>query len=128
MAVLILNRHNILTNTAMNWFFIKMIFRITCGTGNHRPQFNEQWRIIEAPDMYSAVEKAKRFALNEMPALEGLVQWKLIAVTEVLVLSDMADGAELFSTIIETDYAKDYIDSMLLKESCLQQPVEFINQ
>ena len=112
----------------MNWFFIKMNFRITCGTGNHRPQFNEQWRIIEAPDMNSAVEKAKRFALNEMQALEGLVQWKLIAVTEVLVLSDMADGAELFSTIIETDYAKDYIDSILLKESCLQQPVEFINQ
>lgn len=128
MAVLILNRRNILNNTAMNWYFIKMNFRVICGSGNHRPQFNEQLRIIEAPDLVSAVEKAKRVSLNEFQALDGLVQWKLVAVTEVFVLSELADGAELFSTTTETDHAEDYIDSILLKEFCMMQPVEFINQ
>ena len=128
MAVLILNRRNILNNTAMNWYFIKMNFRVICGSGNHRPQFNEQLRIIEAPDLFSAVEKAKRVSLNEFQALDGLVQWKLVAVTEVFVLSELADGAELFSTTTETDHAEDYIDSILLKEFCMMQPVEFINQ
>ena len=128
MAVLILNRRNILNNTAMNWYFIKMNFRVICGSGNHRPQFNEQLRIIEAPDLVSAVEKAKRVSLNEIQALDGLVQWKLVAVTEVFVLSELADGAELFSTTTETDHAEDYIDSILLKEFCMMQPVEFINQ
>lgn len=128
MAVLILNRRNILNNTAMNWYFIKMNFRVICGSGNHRPQFNEQLRIIEAPDLFSAVEKAKRVSLNEIQALDGLVQWKLVAVTEVFVLSELADGAELFSTTTETDYAEDYIDSILFKESCMLQPIVFINQ
>jgi len=112
----------------MNWYFIKMKFRIICGSGNHRAQFNEQLRIIEAPDLVSAVEKAKRVSLNENQALDGLVQWKLLAVTEVFVLSELADGAELFSTTTETDHAEDYIDSILLKEFCMMQPVEFINQ
>ena len=128
MAVLILNRRNILNNTAMNWYFIKMNFRVICGSGNHRPQFNEQLRIIEAPDLFSAVEKAKRVSLNEIQALDGLIQWKLVAVTEVFVLSELADGAELFSTTTETDHAKDYIDSILFKESCMLQPIVFINQ
>ena len=128
MAVLILNRRNILNNTAMNWYFIKMNFRVICGSGNHRPQFNEQLRIIEAPDLFSAVEKAKRVSLNEIQAMDGLVQWKLVAVTEVFVLSELADGAELFSTTTETDHAEDYIDSILLKESCMLQPIVFINQ
>lgn len=112
----------------MNWYFIKMNFRIICGSGNHRPQFSEQLRVIEARDMFSAVEKARCFSLNEIQTLDGLIQWKLVAVTEVFVLSELADGAELSSTIIETDQAEDYIESMLLKESFLQQPVVFINQ
>ena len=128
MAVLILNRRNILNKTAMNWYFIKMNFRVICGSGNHRPQFNEQLRIIEAPDLFSAVEKAKRVSLNEIQALDGLIQWKLVAVTEVFVLSELADGAEVFSTTTETDHAKDYIDSILFKESCMLQPIVFINQ
>lgn len=112
----------------MNWYFIKLNFRVICGSGNHRPQFNEQLRIIEAPDLFSAVEKAKRVSLNEIQALDGLVQWKLVAVTEVFVLSELADGAELFSTTTETDHAEDYIDSILLKESCILQHIVFINQ
>lgn len=27
----------------MNWYVAKLIFRITCGNGNHQPQFDGQY-------------------------------------------------------------------------------------
>ena len=32
----------------MNWYLTKMVFRIICGDGSHKAQFDEQLRLIHA--------------------------------------------------------------------------------
>ena len=34
----------------MNWYLSKLVFRIVCGDGQHRAQFDEQLRLIAAAD------------------------------------------------------------------------------
>lgn len=42
----------------MNWYLAKMVFRILCGDGNHRAQFDEQLRLISAVSREEAFHKA----------------------------------------------------------------------
>ena len=34
----------------MKWYLAKLVYRIICGEGNHKPQFDEQLRLIYAED------------------------------------------------------------------------------
>lgn len=43
----------------MNWYVAKLVFRITCGNGNHPPQFDEQLRLISATCEKEALKKGK---------------------------------------------------------------------
>jgi hypothetical protein len=57
---------------------------------------------------------------------EKPVQWKFIDVAELHPLSDLSDGAEIYSRICEEDNAVEYIRhvsnrSKYLHESCLQK-------
>ena len=109
----------------MNWYLSKIIFQIICGHGNHTPQFDEQLRLIFAEDESEALSKAKKIGeveqdlfLNEQ---NDLVRWKFIDVAELYKLSNMIDGAEIFSRIEEHDHADAYIELIHRKASQLQQ-------
>jgi hypothetical protein len=98
----------------MNWYLSKIIFRIICGEGQHTPQFDEQLRLIAAHNEVEAFQKA--FALGEKEQDQfynqdqQLVQWKFINVAELYRLSDLLDGAEMYSRIQETDDPEGYIE------------------
>jgi hypothetical protein len=111
----------------MNWYLVKMVFQIICGNGNHKPQFDEQLRLIAAVSKNEAIEKANCFSKLEQQPVSELVQWKLIAITDVYPFTNLIDGAELFSTITETDHATLYIHTAQLKEkNCIaQEPLFF---
>jgi hypothetical protein len=109
----------------MNWYLVKINFRIVCGNGNHKPQFDEQLRLISAATYSGAIEKAKQLAAEEEAASDSRVKWKPVAVTGVFPFSDFMDGAELFSAVTETDLADAYIHALQLKEAELQQPFYF---
>jgi hypothetical protein len=98
----------------MHWYLSKIIFRIICGEGKHTPQFDEQLRLVAAADEEEAFRKAYQLGEKEQDRFynqhEQLVQWKFINVAELYRLSDLLDGAEMYSRIQETDDPEGYID------------------
>lgn len=97
----------------MNWYLAKFVFRIVCGEGNHTAQFDEQLRLIAARDKEEAFRKAQQMGKTEEETFvnlkEQLVHWQFINVSELYLLSNLIDGAELYSRIEEKDNADAYV-------------------
>ena len=99
--------------TIMNWYLAKMVFRIICGEGEHTPQFDEQLRLVAGISKEEAFRKAREMGQQEEETFynrkEQLVQWQFINISELYRLSELIDGAELYSRIEEKDNAEAYI-------------------
>ena len=97
----------------MKWYLAKLVYRIICGDGTHTPQFDEQLRLIFAEDDLHDLQKARTTGhLEEDNFLNNIqkpVHWKFIDVSELHPLSELIDGAELYSRICEEDEAERYI-------------------
>ncbi len=97
----------------MNWYLAKLVFRIICGDGDHTPQFDEQLRLISASSKEEAFKNAQRIGKKEEETFynrkQQLVQWQFINVSEIYKISELIDGAELYSRIEERDNAEAYI-------------------
>ncbi len=97
----------------MNWYLSKIVFRIVCGNGDHTPQFDEQLRLVSAETKEEAFRKAQQMGKKEEETFynrkQQLVQWQFINVSELYRLSELIDGAELYSRIEEKDNAGQYI-------------------
>jgi hypothetical protein len=111
----------------MTWFLAKIIFRIICGNGEHTPQFDNQLRLIQAKDETEAFSKAKDIGEREQSSFlneqENLVQWRFINVCELYKLSELIDGAELYSRVQETDNADVYIGLVNKKAAHIQESI-----
>ena len=109
----------------MNWYLTKIVYQIICGEGLHRPQFDEQLRLIRAGVQQEAFEKAMEIGYKEEDrfrnAKHEIVQWKFIGVPEVNLLTNLADGAELYSRITETDDAGTYVNAVHQKAAFLRK-------
>ena len=83
----------------MKWYLAKLIYRIICGEGVHKPQFDEQLRLIFAEDDINAFEKAHHMGKLEEDSFfnnkSKLVQWQFIDVSEISLIDEFIDGAEL---------------------------------
>lgn len=103
----------------MKWYLVKMVFRIICGDGRHTAQFDEQLRLISAGSKEEAFHKAQVLGGREEEMFfnnhQELVQWQFISVSELYLLNDLIDGAELYSRIEEMDNAEAYIDIITKK-------------
>ncbi len=97
----------------MSWYIAKIVFKITSGSGNHQAQFDEQLRLINAPESKEAFEKARAIGLSEQDSFlntsKESVQWQFIDVAELNLLGDLKDGQELSYNIQEKENADDYI-------------------
>jgi hypothetical protein len=97
----------------MNWYLVKMVFRIICGDGNHTAQFDEQLRLISAGNKEEAFYKSQLLGGREEEMFlnqnQQLVQWQFIGVSELYQLNELIDGAELYSRVEETDDADNYL-------------------
>lgn len=95
----------------MDWYLSKIVFQVICGDGKHTPQFDEQYRLINACDFDEALKKsleAGRLAESTFQnANKQLVCWKFINVSS-LQRMDMIDGSEIFSRIVEVPDADAY--------------------
>lgn len=103
----------------MNWYLTKMVFRILCGDGNHTAQFDEQLRLIAASSMEEAFHKAQSLGMRSEELFfnqhQQLVQWRFISVSELYLLQEMIDGAELYSRVEETEDAEGYLKFIYAK-------------
>ncbi len=97
----------------MKWYLAKLVYRIICGDGEHTPQFDEQLRLVYAEDDFNAFQKARitghREEDNFLNSTEKPVLWKFIDVSELHSLTELIDGAELYSRICEEEEADNYI-------------------
>jgi hypothetical protein len=97
----------------MNWYLAKLVFRIICGDGNHKPQFDEQLRLVSGLEKEEAFRKAQAMGTSGEDTFynqqEQLVQWRFINVSELYPINDLTDGAELYSRIEEYENAEAYI-------------------
>jgi len=97
----------------MNWYLAKMVFRIVCGDGQHMAQFDEQLRLITAADKAIALEKAEDLGAKEEEVFfnnrQQLVHWQFIGVSEIFLLDELTDGAEVYSKIDEKENAENYV-------------------
>lgn len=119
----------------MNWYLTKIIYQIVCGAGQHTAQFDEQLRLIEAATETEALEKAVQIGLAEEETFcnekAELVQWKFVNVSELYSLTELTDGAEIYSRIAEVEDAAAYISAVHLKAASLleestQRPLQLI--
>lgn len=97
----------------MNWYLSKLIFRIICGDGQHKAQFDEQLRLIQASSKEEAFHKAQSLGMKSEELFfnqrQQLVQWQFISVSEIYLLQELMDGAELYSRVEETEDAESYL-------------------
>jgi len=108
----------------MNWYLAKIIYRIICGDGDHKGQFDEQLRLIAANNKEEAFQKAQSIGTQEEEIFfnqnQQLVHWKFINVCEIYKLSNLIDGGELYSRIEEIDNPDVYIDIINKKAGSIQ--------
>jgi hypothetical protein len=91
----------------MNWYIGKIIFRIKANNTEHRPQFDEQLRLIMADSNEEAFLKARMIGLSEEDSFindkNNLVKWEFINVSELIPVKSLEDGVELYSRIYEME-------------------------
>jgi hypothetical protein len=104
----------ILQAIIMNWYIAKIVFNISAEGGDHKPQFDEQLRLIQADDDEEAFYKARTIGLNEEDSFindnKKKVKWEFINISELIPLRNIEDGIELYSRIHETEEANSYIN------------------
>jgi len=109
----------------MKWYLAKLVFQIICGDGDHTAQFDEQLRLITAGNEDEAFEKASAIGKNEEDSFynlkQQLVRWQFVNVSELYHLSELIDGAELYSRISEVDDADTYTTSVHRRAESIQR-------
>jgi hypothetical protein len=107
----------------MNWYIAKIVFNISAENTAHKPQFDEQLRLISADNKEEAFFKARTLGLSEEDSFlndnHKTVKWEFINVAEIIPLKKLEDGMELYSQIHETEEAKSYIN-------CIHQKAIFL--
>lgn len=95
----------------MNWYITKIVFNITAE--NSANQFDEQLRLVNATSKEEAFLKARAIGLREEDIFYNdrmkEVKWEFVNVSEIIPLSKLEDGTELYSRIHETEDASLYI-------------------
>lgn len=109
----------------MKWYLAKIVFQIICGDGDHTAQFDEQLRLIAASNEDQAFEKASAMGKNEEDSFynlkQQLVRWQFVNVSELYHLSELIDGAEMYSRINEVDDADAYITFVHRRAESIQR-------
>ena len=112
----------------MNWYISKIVFKISADNTQHKPQFDEQLRLIAADSEEEAFLKARTIGLGEEDSFvndrNNTVRWEFINVSEIVPLKRLEDGIEIYSHIHETEEAKSYIRSVHQKAIFLRTQAE----
>lgn len=100
----------------MNWYIAKIVFNISAENTQHTPQFDEQLRLISAENAEEAFLKARTLGINEEDSFlndnQNRVKWEFINVAEIVAITKLEDGMELYSQIHETSEASSYINTV----------------
>lgn len=97
----------------MNWYIAKIVFGISAENTLHKPQFDEQIRLVLAESMEEALLKARIIGIGEEESFinnkNNVVKWEFINVAELTLLEKLEDGVELTSRIYELEEAAEHV-------------------
>lgn len=97
----------------MNWYIAKIVFRINAQNTPHKPQFDEQMRLIQAECNEEAFIKARMIGLSEEDSFinnsNNVVKWEFINVADITPIEKLEDGMELTSRLYEMEEAHEHI-------------------
>jgi hypothetical protein len=84
-------------------FLTKIIFEVVPSRNEFR-ELDEQWRLIDAPSRLSAIDHAQLLATSEestvIDASGQSVNWKFVAITDVICVDATPSGSLLFSETV----------------------------
>lgn len=116
----------------MNWYIAKIAFNIVSGSGDHTPQFDEQYRLIKAGTFEEAFQKAGQIGIGDEEILlndkNEIVKWDFIGVSELYPIDELRDGMELFSSIHEVEDRALYIETIKMKSAYVQSKFEVVSE
>ncbi len=96
----------------MNWYLVKLVYKIQQAVEQKSAEFDEQYRLIEADSAEEAMTKSKILGVkNELRSEteDGrLILWKFIDIAFVKQMGELTDGIELCSTTYFADDAVQY--------------------
>lgn len=108
----------------MKWYVAKLVYQVICGDGLHKPQFDEQLRLINAHDEAVAYHKAYDTGVSEEVSFynqkKEMVRWKFINISELIYLNKLTDGAEIYSRINEVEDAIAYTNFVNMKADSIK--------
>lgn len=109
----------------MNWYIAKIVFNISAENTEQTPQFDEQLRLIAAASRDEAFLKARIIGISEEDSFfndkKNKVRWEFINVADIIPVSNLEDGTELYSSIHETTEPETYIH-------CIHQKAIYIRK
>ncbi|MFW0717548.1 DUF4288 domain-containing protein [Pedobacter sp. N23S346] len=116
----------------MKWFMVKYIYQIVCSEGNYNTQFDEQFRLMQAPDINDAFRKAENqadgFQLPFKNCIGELVTWKFICVADIHEVQIPADGVEVTSILHEPEDITAFLNAIEQRKLFLQQQIQCENK
>lgn len=112
------------TANNMNWYITKLVFNIDIENGKNNAQFDEQLRMIKAESIDEAFFKARALGKSEEAMFvntnKKLVNWKFIDVSEIQLVNELSDGAEIYTSTHETEEVNAYINFVRHKAMVIQ--------
>lgn len=97
----------------MNWYIAKLVYQLISGSGNHAPQFDEQLRLIRADERGWGREKASIVGRLLEQSFNNerneKVTWKFVEVVELIKVTALDDGEEIYSTTREPNDVNEYL-------------------
>jgi hypothetical protein len=107
-----------------NLYLAKLVFHVSILDDKSKVEFDEQVRLIKAPNAESAYIKAKILGKhNDISFVNEngkTISWKFIDVTDIICLSDKENGDEIFSTSYTIEDSENYISFARHKAMMLQ--------
>jgi hypothetical protein len=108
----------------MNWYIAKLIFNININNGKNQSQFDEQLRLISAYNSNEAYYKAELIGKSENESFESnadnTIEWQFIDVAEIVLLTEIKDGMELYSNTIKSENPNEFIQHIKLRANQFQ--------
>jgi len=108
----------------MNWYLVKLVFSIDRADKTNKAEFDEQLRLVSAGSVADAYLKAKVMGQKLQNGFydesNSRVVWSFVDVAEVILLGDIEDGAEVYSSTHETEEKENFINSVRRKGMAIQ--------
>lgn len=108
----------------MNWYLVKLVFRILCGDGQHQAQFDEQWKLLRAADGRTALKQAYDLGEKEgavfMNRQDVRIQWRFLGVVAMKQVDLGSGQAELCSCTHEPEDELTYLSKIRRQASLLR--------